>query len=42
MTIAVYNMTVGNADAGLPARATLSARALPGGGSLPTLRQLRS
>ncbi len=42
MTIAVYNMTVGNADAGLPARAMLSARALPEGVSLPTLCQLRS
>lgn len=42
MTIAVYNKTVGSADAGLLARAMLSARALPEGGSLPTLRQLRS
>lgn len=42
MINAVHNKTVGSADAGLQARALISARAFPEGVSLPTLRQLRS
>ncbi|GAB4434756.1 MAG: hypothetical protein OHK0015_24870 [Chloroflexi bacterium OHK40] len=42
MTIAVYNTTVGHADAGLVARAMFIARASGQGVSLPTFHQLRS
>ena len=42
MTSAVYNMTVGLADAGRQARAMLIARAFGQGMPLPTFRLLRS
>jgi hypothetical protein len=41
MTIAVYNMTIGIADAGLQARAQV-ARGFGEGETLPTFRLLRS
>lgn len=42
MINAVYNMTVGIADAGLEARALLIARAFGGDVTLPMFRLLRS
>lgn len=42
MIIAVYNLTVGSADAGLQARAVFIARAFGEGHTLPTFRLLRS
>jgi hypothetical protein len=42
MTIAVNNMTIGTADAGLEVRALLIARGLGQGRTLPTFRLLRS
>lgn len=42
MNIAVHNMTVGIADAGLPARARFIARAIGEGIPEPTFRLLRS
>ena len=42
MTNAVYNKTIGLADAGLQARASVIARAFGKGETLPTFRLLRS
>jgi hypothetical protein len=42
MIIAVYNMTIGVADAGPQARAVLTARGFGQGRALPTFRLLRS
>jgi hypothetical protein len=42
MITAVYNMTIGAADAGLGARATIVARGFGEGETLPTFRLLRS
>jgi hypothetical protein len=42
MMNAVYNMTIGIADAGRAARAVLTARGFAQGRTLPTFRLLRS
>lgn len=42
MITAVYNMTIGAADAGLPARAKIVARGSGEGKTLPMFRLLRS